>query len=212
MRFNKRQTATVLAALRTYQHVEEGAWPRWFGELVDEIVGDPNAGPPLENDEINELCEAINCDPEDDAVELLRDFVNAKGSRELDAVCGDAEEFLAKIDRKDDPAFKRKTAMVVEAAKAARIPVVEMPMPKFDTTDVMGLPVVRPETVDLSKERSTSAFKLLAEAVAQWGTVVDDEDESINGADAVDWLVEFISDAQSIVRRPGFKGFLKIEE
>ena len=56
---------------------------------------------------------------------------------------------------------------------------------------------------------AANALALLEQAVEQWGERIDDEEQDINGADAVDWLSAFIQDAQDILKIEGFKGLLK---
>lgn len=49
---------------------------------------------------------------------------------------------------------------------------------------------------------ASMAYNLLEQAVEQWAGRFETE-EDINGADAVDWLSEFIEEAQAIVERKG---------
>jgi hypothetical protein len=59
----------------------------------------------------------------------------------------------------------------------------------------------------MTKEKK--ALELLKQAIGDWGDAVDDTDQDINGAEAVEWLCQFIQGAQDIVRAKGFKGLLK---
>lgn len=48
------------------------------------------------------------------------------------------------------------------------------------------------------KTREKKAFELLQQAILDWSKEIDKE-LPINGADAVDWLVNFIHEAKKIV-------------
>jgi len=58
-------------------------------------------------------------------------------------------------------------------------------------------------------KKNDRALALLRQAIEQWGERVENDFEDINGADAVDWLVAFIQDAQDIAKVEGFKNGLK---
>lgn len=58
LELDERETGTVLAALRYWQRRAENGAPEW------EIATEPEGGP-LDEDEIDALCERINCSPGD---------------------------------------------------------------------------------------------------------------------------------------------------
>lgn len=60
-----------------------------------------------------------------------------------------------------------------------------------------------------TKKQGEQAFSLLEDFLDRWGGEVD-TDQSIDGGDAVEWMVEFAQDVQKVVRRKGFKDLLKV--
>ena len=62
----------------------------------------------------------------------------------------------------------------------------------------------------LTKKQGEQAFSLLEDFLDRWGGDIDDTDQSIDGGDAVEWMVEFAQDVQKVVRRKGFKDLLKV--
>lgn len=58
LELDERETGTVLAALRYWQRNAENGAPEW------EIANEPEGGP-LDGEEIDTLCERIDCSPED---------------------------------------------------------------------------------------------------------------------------------------------------
>jgi hypothetical protein len=62
MPFNDRETATILAALRYWQARTLPASPE-RAEAIEEIATDGRSPDPLDEEEIDTLCEAINVSP-----------------------------------------------------------------------------------------------------------------------------------------------------
>jgi hypothetical protein len=56
------------------------------------------------------------------------------------------------------------------------------------------------------------ALALLRDALDRWGPSVDDPTREIRGADAVEWLCDFIENAQAILQRKEFNGLLRIRK
>ena len=59
-------------------------------------------------------------------------------------------------------------------------------------------PVEEQQANALLIAKSPEMHELLEYAVQQWGSMIDN-DEDINGGDAVEWLVDFITDVREVI-------------
>jgi len=113
MKFTKKETATVLAALRCFQqHMElNGGLP---GPDFEEIAND--AGRALSVDQIDRLCERINCEPEPPN----RVFLNVEGGI-VQAVIADRRDlrvFIADYDFEGEDPDRLRSILPIEFCRA----------------------------------------------------------------------------------------------
>ena len=102
--FDKRQIATILAALRTMQQVRGECYGGELPEDIESIRTNGDTLQPLGDDEIDALCEQINAAPSEPNELLewrkeLREEIGGMGFDDPDQAVdgGDAVEYLGKL-------------------------------------------------------------------------------------------------------------------
>ena len=198
---DKRQSATILAALRTMQQVRGECYGGELPEDIDSIRTNGDTLQPLEDDEIDALCEQINVAPDPAIIVVGCEGGLVQGASSniagLSMIvldydtegCGDDE--ITEVPQSDtvelEPAIVGLHTVAHDAPWIQQI---------CDAVGVKGLReqinIATPESSELLEWRQQ-----LREEIGSMG--FDDPDQSVDGSDAVEYLGKLYDDLGQMV-------------
>jgi hypothetical protein len=198
---DKRQSATILAALRTMQQVRGECYGGELPEDIDSIRTNGDTLQPLEDDEIDALCEQINVAPdpaiivvgcEGGLIQGASSNIDGLSMIVLDydtAGCGDDE--ITEVPQSDT--VELEPAIVGLHTVAHDAPWIQQ------ICDAVGVKGLR-EQINIATPESSELLawcKQLREEIGSMG--FDDPDQSVDGSDAVEYLGKLYDDLGQMV-------------
>ena len=198
---DKRQSATILAALRTMQQVRGECYGGELPEDIDSIRTNGDTLQPLEDDEIDALCEQINVAPDPAIIVVGCEGGLIQGaSSNIDGLsmivldydtegCGDDE--ITEVPQSDT--VELEPAIVGLHTVAHDAPWIQQ------ICDAVGVKGLR-EQINIATPESSELLewcKQLREEIGGMG--FDDPDQSVDGSDAVEYLGKLYDDLGQMV-------------